>query len=192
VDQVLDTTSANAIANKAVAQALLTKLNTFSPNTLSEFFNENDGGGIVYYENTREVAGITLNTNCPQLYIHRYDEPGNLTNRVLVEVHDDGLYISTVLEGTSWIRIATMDDILKLFQEYTPDTSYNKNTILRHHTVDSTTYNRYGISTGDYTSNDFDTDVDAGELDEIVSMKELNDTLQYAIDNYFPTPVVSK
>jgi hypothetical protein len=186
VDQVLDTTSANAIANKAVAQALLTKLNTFSPNTLSEFFNENDGGGIVYYENTREVAGITLNTDAPQLYIHRYTA-GDLTARVLVELHDDGLYISKTLTGTSWTRIATLDDIKGFFDDYTVSTDYNKNIFLRKNVVDSTTYNRYAITTTDYESVDYDTDIESGELDEIVGMKELNDTLEYCIDNYFPS-----
>jgi hypothetical protein len=74
----------------------------------SEFFNENDGGGLVYKDSAgREVAGIALNGNCPQLYIHRYTTPSGtaLDSRVLVEVHEDGLYISTVLAGTAWVKI---------------------------------------------------------------------------------------
>jgi hypothetical protein len=42
------------------------------------------------------------------------------------------------------------------------------NTFLRKNVVDSTTYNRYGIATVDYESVDYDTDVAAGDIDEIV------------------------
>jgi hypothetical protein len=190
VDQVLDTDSPNAIANRVVAQSLLTKLNMFSPNTLSEFFNENDGGGLVYYDSDgHEVAGLCLNVNVPQLYIHRYDGAGDLTSRVLFEIHDDGAYISTVLNGTAWVRVATVDDINNLFQDYTPDTSYVKNTILRGTVVDATTYNKYGFAAYDFESTvDFESDVDSLYIDEIVSMRELNDTLEYCIDEYFPSP----
>jgi hypothetical protein len=161
----------------------------FSPNTLSEFFNENDGGGLVFKDSSaREVAGITLNTNVPQLYIHRYDGGGTLINRVLFEIHDDGAYISTVLTGTSWVRIATMADIEALLQDYITETNYVKNTILRDHVVDSTTYNRYGISAYDFESTTFTADVDSLYIDEIVGMKELNDTVQYCIDEFFPSP----
>jgi hypothetical protein len=188
VDQVLDVNSINAIANKPVAQALLNKLNILSPDTLSEFFNDNDGGGLCYYDSShREVAGITLNTVNPQLYLNRYDGSGTLTNKVLFEIHDDGAYISTVLDGTSWVKIATKADIDALFQDYTVSTNYIKNSFLRKNTVDSSTYNRYGIVVDNYESVDFDTDITAGHIDELSSMKELNDTLDYCLTNYFPS-----
>jgi hypothetical protein len=190
VDQTLNVDSANAIANRAVAQSLITKLNAFSPNTLSEFFNENDGGGLVFKDSSaHEVAGITLNTVNPQLYIHRYDTGGDLINRVLFEIHDDGAYISTVLTGTSWVRIATSNDIINLFQDYGIETEYNKNTIVRHPVVDGTAFNRYGFVTDDYESVDFSSDVSSGMIDELVVSKEFNDTLDYCIDQYFPSPV---
>jgi hypothetical protein len=192
IDQVLSTSSVNAIANKPVAQALLTKLNMFSPNTLSEFFNENDGGGLVFKDTDgHEVAGITLNTIWPQLYLHRYNAGGDLTNRVLFEIHEDGAYISTALVGTNWIKIATRADIDDLFRDYLISTDYRKNTIVREHIIDTSIYNRYGIVTGDYTSVDYDVDIDNGDIDEIVGMKELKDTLDYCIDNFFPDPVIT-
>jgi hypothetical protein len=74
---------------------------------LSEFFNETDGGGLVYKDAAgHEVAGICLNGNYPQLYVHRYNGSA-LTNRVLLEVHEDGVYVSTVLTGTAWERLYT-------------------------------------------------------------------------------------
>jgi hypothetical protein len=189
VDQVLNVDSANAIANRAVAQSLITKLDMFSPNTLSEFFNENDGGGLVFKDSSaRELAGITLNTDVPQLYLHRYDGAGDLTDRVLFEIHEDGAYISTTLTGTSWTRIATIDDIHGSFEDYVTETEYNKNTILRDNVVDTTTYNRYGFSAYDFESTTFTADVDSLYIDELVVMKELNDSLQYCIDEYFPSP----
>jgi hypothetical protein len=91
-------------ADEALSTALLGYLLKISGG--SEFFNETDGGGLVFKDASgREVAGIALNANCPQLYIHRYNDIGTLTNRVLLEVHDDGLYISTVLTGTAWVKI---------------------------------------------------------------------------------------
>jgi hypothetical protein len=72
----------------------------------SRFFNESDGGGLVYLDSGgREVAGITLNENFPQLYTHTYNESGVLTNRVLVEVHSDGLYMSKSLTGAQWVPV---------------------------------------------------------------------------------------
>jgi hypothetical protein len=77
----------------------------------SEFFNETDGGGLVFKDNDgREVAGICLNGNCPQLYVHRYTNDV-LSSRVLVETHEDGLYISTVLSGANWIKISDTDEV---------------------------------------------------------------------------------
>jgi hypothetical protein len=77
----------------------------------SEFFNETDGGGLVFKDSAgREVAGICLNGNVPQLYVHRYTN-AELSSRVLVEVHEDGLYISTVLSGTNWVKISDTDEV---------------------------------------------------------------------------------
>jgi hypothetical protein len=192
IDQVLSTTSVNAIANKAVATSLLTKLNMFSPNTLSEFFNENDGGGLVFKDTDgHEVAGITLNTIWPQLYLHRFSAAGDLIKRVLFEIHEDGAYISTALVGTNWTRLATKADIDDLFRDYLISTDYRKNTFVREHIIDSSVYNRYGIVTHDYESVDYDVDIDNGDIDEIVGMKELKETLDYCIDNFFPDPVIT-
>jgi hypothetical protein len=81
----------------------------------SEFFNESDGGGLVFKDSAgRDVAGIALDENCPQLYIHRYNESGTLIARILVEVHDDGLYISTALTGTDWVKILNAAEVSAL------------------------------------------------------------------------------
>jgi hypothetical protein len=75
----------------------------------SNFFNETDGGGLVYLDDAgREVAGIALNgnDNCPQLYVHRYTGASTTpTTRVLFEIHEDGAYVSTALVGTNWVRL---------------------------------------------------------------------------------------
>jgi hypothetical protein len=77
----------------------------------SEFFNETDGGGLVWTNSDgREEAGICLNGNIPQMYIHRYSG-STLTSRVLFEIHEDGAYISTALTGEAWVKLATVNDL---------------------------------------------------------------------------------
>jgi hypothetical protein len=189
IDQVLNNTSPNAISNKAVTIALNGKVDSYSTNRLSEIFNENDGAGIVYYDaDGHEVAGLCLNTNAPQLYAHVYDTGGDLIDRVLVEVHSDGLYISKTLTGTSWVRVATMDDISGGLRDYVTATDYVQDIIIRYTDMDTGSFNRYGITTDEFESTDFNTDVANKHINELVNSEELNNTLQYCIDSYFPTP----
>jgi hypothetical protein len=192
IDQALDVNSVNAIANKAVTGALITKLNILSPNTLSEFFNGNDGAGFSYKDDSaRELAGVTVNYDVPQLYLNRYNEIGDLTNKVLFEIHDDGAYISTSLGSPSWTRIATMSDVNNLIQDYTVDKLYNSNIILRYHETDDTgsSYNRFGVSNIQFDTDTFVNNVDNGIIDELTNNRELISTLTYCVENYFPTPL---
>jgi hypothetical protein len=90
----------------------------------SEFFNESDGGGMVFKDTEgREVAGLALDEDCPQLYVHRYDADGDLISRVLVEVHDDGMYISTTLSGETWVKMASVTDVTDLITNAIGDIS---------------------------------------------------------------------
>ncbi|MDR3228651.1 MAG: hypothetical protein LBT53_04475 [Puniceicoccales bacterium] len=102
------------IGNKTAATLGL--LLATSGNSL--FFNESDGGGLVWADKstgtTREWAGICLdqvsgNTVYPQLYVHNYNGTTNTyLNRALVELHYDGLYISHQLSGAEiWHKFLT-------------------------------------------------------------------------------------
>jgi hypothetical protein len=94
-----------------IADAATTYVQTWNGNC--HIYNESDGGSMSYLnaDKTKELAGICLNGACPQLFVHRYDTSNALTNRVLLEIHDDGAYLSTALTGTAWLRLVTTDDL---------------------------------------------------------------------------------
>jgi hypothetical protein len=100
------------------------------------------------------------------------------------------LYISTVLTGTAWVRIATVEDLNELL-DYESQVNYKKNTTLRYPDINlgEEPFNKYGIVTADYESVDYDIDVSSGNIDELATIAEFNDTLDYCLENYFPSIV---
>jgi hypothetical protein len=119
--KALDTVSVNQNLRVLIQPIPAENVTTFKTltggNYTASMGNETDGGYIQGQNTaTGDHGGVAMNGVYPQLYF-KNTTLGEQSFRVLMELHNDGVYVSRALDGAEWVKLVEQNDFDAALQD---------------------------------------------------------------------------